>query len=421
MPKFTMRLVDALTVDPAGGDRFLWETGDGALKGFGIRVKPSGIASFLIQYRNREGRTRRLTIGRVGTLALEEARDQAREQLGVVAKGGDPSGERHKIRNAMTVSELCDLYLAEAPFRIKASTLAMDRSRIETHVKPLLGRHSVIALTSDDIERMQLDIAAGKTATSRRKSGRGGIARGGSVVAGRTVGMLATILESARRKKLITSNPAREVRRLPEGRQRRFLNLDEIRALGCALREVEERRTSSVAVAAIRFLLLSGLRRMEALALPWAWVDGHHQCIRFEDTKSGPQIRPLGAAAMRLLDSLPFREESPWVFPADQRDRHFVGLPKVLHHVCARAGLDGVTIQVLRHSFAAMAAQLGLSELTIAGLLGHAVPGVMARYAHLPDRTLIAAADQVAEAIAEALAGGGGGPGHAVSSLHVGD
>ena len=70
MPKFTKRLVDALTVDPGGGDRFLWETGDGALKGFGIRVKPSGIASFLIQYRNREGRTRRLTIGRVGTLAL---------------------------------------------------------------------------------------------------------------------------------------------------------------------------------------------------------------------------------------------------------------------------------------------------------------------------------------------------------------
>ena len=268
-------------------------------------------------------------------------------------------GGKHKIRNAMTVSELCDLYLAEAPFRIKASTLAMDRSRIETHVKPLLGRHSVIALTSDDIERMQLDIAAGKTATSHRNSGRGGIARGGSVVAGRTVGMLATILESARRKKLITSNPAREVRRLPEGRQRRFLNLDEIRALGWALREVEERRTSSVAVAAIRFLLLSGLRRMEALALPWAWVDWRHQCIRFEDTKSGPQIRPLGAAAMRLLDSLPFREESPWFFPADQRDRHFVGLPKVLDRVCSRVGLDGVTIHVLRHSFAATAAHLG--------------------------------------------------------------
>ena len=174
-----------------------------------------------------------------------------------------------------------------------------------------------------------------------------------------------------------------------------------------------------MATAAIRFLLLSGLRRMEALALPRAWVDGRHQCIRFGDTKSGPQICPLGAAAMRLLNSLPFREESPWVFPADQRDRHFVGLPKVLNRVCARAALEGVTIHVLRHSFAATAAQLGLSELTIAGLLGHAVPGVTARYAHIPDGTLITAANQVAEAIAEALEGRDGGLGHAVPSLHL--
>src|SRR5258705_8827120 len=118
MPKITKRLVDALTVDQAGGDRFVWETGDGALKGFGIRVKPSGVASFLIQYRTRTGRTRRLAIGRVGTLAPEEARDLARELLVAVAKGEDPSGERHRIRKAMTVSELCDLYLAEVQYRI---------------------------------------------------------------------------------------------------------------------------------------------------------------------------------------------------------------------------------------------------------------------------------------------------------------
>ena len=97
------------------------------------------------------------------------------------------------------------------------------------------------------------------------------------------------------------------------------------------------------------------------------------------------------------------------IFPAERRDRHFVGLPKVLSHVCAQVGLVGVTIHVLRHSYAATAAYLGFSELTIAGLLGHSLPGATARYAHLPERTLIAAADQVAEAIAEALDGGAGG------------
>ena len=403
MIKITKRVVDALAVDPAGGDRFVWDAGDGALKGFGIRVKPSGIASFIIQYRTPEGRTRRLAIGRVGTLTPEDARNQAREKLAAVAKGADPSAERRRMRNGITVAELCDLYLAENQFRIKASTLNMDRSRIETHVKPLLGRQSVISLTSDDIERMQLDIAAGKTAKPRRQGRRGGVARGGRAVAGRTVGMLASMLEFARRKKLIAVNPARDVRRLPEGKQQRFLNLDEIRSLGLGLRVEEGTQTSPAALAAIRFLLLSGLRRMEALALPRTSVDRHYQCIRFEDTKSGPQIRPVGSAALRLLDRLSFREESPWVFPADDGEGHYVGLPKVLGRVCARAGLAGVTIHVLRHSFAAAAAQLGYSELTIAGLLGHTVSGVTARYAHVPDHALVAAADRVSETIREAL------------------
>jgi Phage integrase family len=64
---------------------------------------------------------------------------------------------------------------------------------------------------------------------------------------------------------------------------------------------------------------------------------------------------------------------------------HLMGLPKILARVCAKAGLKGVTVHVLRHSFAATAAEMGFSELTIAGLLGHSVPGITARYAHVPD------------------------------------
>ena len=68
MPKITKRLVDALRPDRNGKDVFVWDAGDGALKGFGIRMKPSGTASYFVQYRNKEGRTRRLVIGKVGTL-----------------------------------------------------------------------------------------------------------------------------------------------------------------------------------------------------------------------------------------------------------------------------------------------------------------------------------------------------------------
>jgi integrase len=161
-------------------------------------------------------------------------------------------------------------------------------------------------------------------------------------------------------------------------------------------------------LAAIRFLLLTGLRRNEALALPWAWVDTVSRCIRFDDSKTGTQIRPIGAAVVTLLKSLPRSEEARFVLPADRGDGHFVGLPRVLARMCARAKLAGVTVHVLRHSFAAAAAEMGFSELTIAGLLGHSVPGVTARYAHVPDRALLAAADQVSRRIEAALAGDGG-------------
>jgi integrase len=402
MPKLTKRVVDSIDPDPNGREVFVW---DEALRGFGVRMMPSGTASYLVQYRTAEGRTRRLRIGKVGTLTPDQAREIARDKLVAAAKGADPSAERHAVRTAMTVAQLCDLYLAEAKERVKASTLAMDRSRIGRHVKPLLGRYTVRSLTPEDIEKMQLDIAAGRTARERPE-GRGGVTSGGRGVAARTVGMLGTILELARRRRLIDANPARGIARLPEGRQRRFLNLAEIGRLGATMREAEvegfENRTG---LAAIRFLLLTGLRRNEALALPWEWVDTGGRCIRFGDSKSGAQLRPIGGSAVTLLQGLPRADEASFVFPADRGAGHFVGLPRVLMRMCARAVLAGVTVHVLRHSFAATAAEMGFSELTIAGLLGHSVPGVTARYAHVPDRALVAAADQVSKRIDGALAG----------------
>jgi integrase len=402
MPKLSKRVVDAIRPNSDGKDVFLWDSGDGALKGFGVRMKPSGAGAYIVQYRTAEGRTRRLALGKVGTLTPDEARILARDKLVAATKGADPSAERHAARASMTVAELCDLYLAEAASRIKASTLAMDRSRIDRHVRPLLGRRTVRSLAPEDIEKMQLDIAGGKTA--RKRNGRGGVTAGGKGVAARTVGMLGTILELARRRRLISANPARGVDKLPEGKQRRFLSLDEIGLLGAVMRDAGgEGIETRVGLDTIRFLLLTGLRRMEALALPWEWVDTRSRCIRFEDTKTGAQLRPIGSVAILLLDALPRSGASRFVFPAARGEGHFVGLPRVLARTCRRASLSGVTVHVLRHTFAEAAAEMGFSELTIAGLLGHSVPGVTARYAHIPDRALLAAADQVSARIAAAL------------------
>src|SRR4051812_9470977 len=225
MPRITKRVLDRLRSPVDGKDLFMWDAGDGSTKGFGVRMKPSGAASYLVQYRNKEARTRRLVLGKVGTLTPDEARKLAGDVLRDVAKGNDPSAERHAVRGAMTISELCDFYLADAKTRVKATTLAADISRIETHVKPLIGRFTVRSLRPADIERMKTDIIAGKTAKPRRAEGRGGVAAGGPGVAARTLGMTATILE-------YDENPARGIKKPPDRKQRRFLSILEITTMG---------------------------------------------------------------------------------------------------------------------------------------------------------------------------------------------
>ena len=169
MPRLTKKAVDALQ-QSVSGDSFLW---DSDVRGVGVRLKPSGTKTFIIQYRNAERRTRRFVIGSYGVLSVEVARDLAKQKLASVIEGGDPSQERRAAREGMTVAEVCEWYLEEAEagrlfgrhrHPIKPSSIAGDRSRIEQHIKPLIGTRIVSHLKLADIERLQADIAAGKSA-----------------------------------------------------------------------------------------------------------------------------------------------------------------------------------------------------------------------------------------------------------------
>jgi integrase len=409
MAKITKRVIDALETK-LGCDVFAW---DSELRGFGVRVKPSGVKTFLIQYRNCEGRTRRLVLGQYGALTPELARDLARKKLTAVAEGEDPSADRHAVRAGMSVSEVCDWYIEQAEAGrilgrnrrpIKASTLQMDRSRIETHIKPLLGSRLVSGLTLHDIEGMQADIAAGKSARGRKK-GRGGRSTGGAGVASRTISTLRSLLGHAARLNIIGKNPADGVRQLAGERRQRRLSDDELRYLGQVMREAATEGEHPTGLGAVRLMLLTGFRRMEVLGLERLWYSRREHCIRFPDTKSGAQIRVLGEAAMACIESLPGRDGSPFVFPADWGEGHFIGVIRVLNRICLKARLKDVTPHVLRHTFASVAGDLGFSELTIAGLLGHSARGVTQGYVHL-DTALVVAADRVSAEIAKMLDGG---------------
>jgi site-specific recombinase XerD len=415
----TTQRLSKRTVDAALRQERRYIIWDSDLPGFGLRIEPNGHKTFIIRYRaggGRQGTLRQKNIGRVGTVTPEEARTAARKILGPAAAGGDPLGERDAARKAgITVTEVCDWFLREAGSGrllgrrgqpIKPQTIALDRSRIEVHVKPLIGRKPVSGLSLKDMEGMQADIALGKTAApvADGKRRRGGVATGGGGVAGRTLTMLHAIFEHAVRHQVIDANPARGARKIASGRKKARLSQDQLTAFGKALIASAATGESLTALAAIRLLCLTGLRRNEALGLRPEWIlpDGG---IDFPDTKSGPQVRPIGKSAVDLLRAcVATNGAAEWVFPADRGEGHYVGLPKVLQRVAARAKVAGVTPHVLRHTFASVAADLGFSELTIAGLLGHSAGSVTSGYVHL-DTALVAAADRVSATIAKVLDG----------------
>ena len=413
--KLSKRTVDAAC--PEANRYVLW---DADLAGFGLRVEPSGKKTFIARYRaggGRSGTLRQATVGRYGALTADEARTKARRILGAAASGTDPVGNQREARRiGLTVAEVCDWYVKSAEGGrilgrrgrpIKASTIEMDKSRIEQHVKPLLGSRPVARLAPQDFEDMQAEIAAGRTAKTlpaprSGKRRRGGATTGGEAVASRTLGMLKAILEHAARGGTIASNPTRGARKIADRRRRTRLSLEQVRSLGNSIRAMPEENPT--AVDAIRFMLLSGFRRNEALGLRKGWLLASGG-VDLPDTKSGAQARVVGRAAMEILkERAKGKAADTWLFPADRGEGHFVGVPKALARLTAKANLSGVTPHVLRHSFASIAGDLGYSELVIAGLLGHAAGSVTSGYVHL-DSALVAAADRVSSVISDALDG----------------
>jgi integrase len=407
MSRLTKRTVDALA-KPAEGQDFLW---DGEIRGFGVRVVPSGLKTFVVQYRNAEGKSRRIKIGRFGIMTVEEARELAKVKLGRVADGIDPAEEPEAGKDDITVEALCDWYLTEADAGrilgrknrpIKASTLAMDRSRISTHIKPLLGKRLVGSLRIVDIEGMQSDIVAGKTAAAERGPGRGGVARGGPGVAGRAVATLQAILSHAARLDLIEKHPSEGARRLAGKKKKRRLSVPEIKKLGAALQYGERNGEHSTGLAIVTLLLLTGFRISEGQQMHRDWLHAAEGYVAFPDTKGDAQIRAIGPAATRLAASQSEQEGSPYLFPADVGDGAFTAAKACLERLCAMVGITGVTPHTLRHTFGSVAGDLGFSELTIAALLGHAAQSVTQGYVHI-DEALKLAVTRTSDTIAGLL------------------
>ena len=274
---------------------------DAAVAGFGARRQQSPAVSYVLIYRTQEGRQRWHTIGRHGApWTPETAREEAKRLLGKVVDGIDPSAVKKAKRKAATVAELCDLYLADAEAgRLltrrkvpkKASTLTIDRAHRAPHKAPTWSM-KVAAVTREDVDGFMHDVASGKTAGNTKTARKRGLARvrGGKGAASRAVGLLGGMFTYAVAHRMRGDNPVRGVIRFADGKRERRLSDDEYKMLGEALRLADAERIWPAAVAAARFLALTGWRSGEALELRWADITscaGLRRC-QYKNRAVGP-------------------------------------------------------------------------------------------------------------------------------------
>ena len=404
-----------------GENEDVWDL---TVPGFGARRQRSEAVAYGLLYRTAEGRSRRFTIGRHGApWTPDTAREEARRLLGQVAAGTDPSATKKAKRTAATVAELCNLYLEDADAgRLltrrggtkKASTISTDRSRITAHIKPILGAMKVPAVTREDVEAFMHQVAEGTTKARTLTGRKGGVSivRGGKGASSRTVGLLGAIFTYAVRKRLRSDNPVHGVVRHADGRRERRLTDAEYAALGAGLAKSAQPRPRATpmkrgaperagmwpaALAAARFLALTGWRRGEVLTLRWEHVDLDRRTARLPDTKTGLSVRPLSHAACDVLRTLTRGGTDALVFPATRGEGIMAGFTSLFERITKAGELPAdVTPHVLRHSFASLAGDLGYSETTIAALVGHKGQSITSRYVHAADAVLLAAADAVA-------------------------
>jgi integrase len=377
------------TLAPEAKEQVLW---DAELPGFGVRVKPSGVRSYIIQYRNEEGRSRRVTLGRHGPLSPDEARRMAELHLAAARRGEDPGAGRRPGRRADTVMALCERYMEDHAIPNKRPRSAKEDKRlIDGRILPILGGVRLASLGMEEVRFLHESL------------------RATPYEANRTLALLRKMLNLAEDWGLRpgNGNPCKGIAPFPEQARSRRLGQEELGRLGAVLKDAEAKGREDVTVlACLRLLLLTGGRVSEVLVLKWDRIDWDAGAARFEDPAGRQRSRrvPLGKAALSVLSDLPY--VSDYVLPAVTDMEQPLSVSTLEHawrRLRDRAGLSDVRLHDLRHTFAGVAAEEGFGPSLTWTLLGYKAGMPGRRLIRPAPRVLRQAADAVSQGLAQAL------------------
>jgi integrase len=409
--KLTKRTVDAAT--PRLGRFIVWDV---ELKGFALRVAESGTKTYILRYRprgaGRAGPRRFMVLGRHGVLTPDEARAHAKTILGAVAAGQDPAKERSQANSGMSIAQLVELFVSEhAKPKRKSQTAASYAAVLNNYLVPKLGRRAADQVSSAEISQLHLSL------------------RDRPYQANRLLAVIASMFSFAARQGIVprSVNPAQGIERFRESARERYLGIEELNRLGETLRlaeteglpwrsdpekpqskhlpREENRRTvlSPEVVLAFRLLMFTGARLREMLTLQWSHIDFERGLINLPDSKTGRKTIVMSAATIDLLRDCERR--GAFVIPGLNADRARSDLKKPWRAIQRHAGLEGVRIHDLRHTFASIGAGASLGLPIVGKLLGHSKPATTARYAHLDADPLRRASNVIGAHLVAALGG----------------
>lgn len=383
MAKLTKKTVDQLPTSYQ--TQSVW---DSELKGFGLRISPTGRKVYVVKCRIK-GRQKFITIGPHGPITAEQARIRAFEILSESKGGGDPMREVDETRRSPTVMGLGERFLAEhVSVHCKPSTQGEYRRSVELFINPKIGSLKVAEIERKDVAQLHHAL------------------KHVPYQANRTLGVLSKMFNLAEvwGFRPDGSNPCRHVQKFVERKRERFLSDDEFSRLGEALSEAERDETETQsAVNAIRLLVLTGCRLGEIMTLKWAHVDLKACELRLPDSKTGAKVVHFGNAASEVLRSIKKLDGNPYVITGTKDGAYLTDLQHPWRRIRAAAGLDDVRIHDLRHSYASRALALGEGLPMIGKLLGHTQVQTTARYAHLANQPVKAAAARISDGIGDAI------------------